>query len=94
MDSMPPAMTIFGVACEDGVAAHDGGLHAGAAHLVNGHGFEAFVLTGIEPGLAGRGLALTGGQAVAHDDLVGFAGCEAGFLDGGGDRDASQAHWR
>ena len=80
----------IGVACEDGVAAHDGGLHAGATHLVDRRGFEALVLARFETGLTGRGLALARGKAVAHDDFVRFAWRQFRFADGLFDGDGAQ----
>ena len=70
-----------GIARHDGVAAHDGGLHAGTAHLVDRGGLKALVFASLETGLTGRCLALAGGKAVAHDDFIGFAGLQLCFGD-------------
>ncbi len=58
---------------------HDG-LQSGAAHLVDGHGADAIRQAGGQRGLAGRVLAQSRGDHVAHDDLLDVGGDQAGAV--------------
>ena len=70
---MPPAATTPGRAERDLVEGDHRGLHAGAAHLVDGGRGHLFAEARGEARLAGGGLALACGQDAAHH----------AFLDGG-----------
>ncbi len=54
------------------VMGQDGGLHAGAAHLRQGHSASTLGQTTLEQRLARRGLALASHQAVAEQHLFHF----------------------
>jgi hypothetical protein len=60
----------FGRAGIDDVVSQHGRLHAGAADLVDRGGAGGVRKSGAARGLARRGLALSGRQHVAHEDLV------------------------
>ncbi len=79
-----------GVARGDGGAAHDGGLHAGAAHLVQRGRLDRFGQTALDGRLARRGLALASAEHIAHVDEVHIVACDAGFGERGLDRFGAQ----
>jgi len=70
--------------------AHDCGLHAGAAHLVDRGRLDRLRQAGKYGGLTGRGLALTGGQDIAHIDAFDIGSGNAGAFDRGLDRDSTE----
>jgi hypothetical protein len=72
------------------VVRQHGRLHAGAAHLVDRGAAGRQRQAGAERGLAGRRLALAGGQHAAHDHFLHLLGREAGALDRRLDRDAAE----
>ena len=63
---------------------------AGAAQLVDAPGRAFHRNAGGDRGLAGRVLALAGGQDLAHDDLGDAAGLDAGALQRGLDGDLAE----
>ena len=69
MLSMPPDSTISGTGTDDVVRQH-GGLHAGAADLVDGGGAGGIRQFGAARGLPRRGLTLSGRQHAAHEYFV------------------------
>jgi hypothetical protein len=72
------------------VVREHGRAHARAAHLAQGDGAGALGQAALETGLARRGLALAGHQAVAEDHFVHLSGLDAGALDRGLDGRAAQ----
>ncbi len=77
-------------ACLDLVVGHDHGLHAGAAHLVDGGAAGAVGNAGSTGGLARRGLAEACGQYATHDHFLHIRRLEAGAFNGGLDGDSAQ----
>ena len=75
--------------CE-GFRAHDRGLHAGTAHLVDRGRLDRLGKTGVNCCLTGRGLALPGGQYIAHIDALDICACDASALDRCFDRDGTE----
>ena len=73
----------IGAACGNEIVRQHGGLHARAAHLVDGGGAGRIGQAGAAHGLAGGGLALAGLQHVAHQHLVDAVCGDAGPLHGG-----------
>src|SRR5690606_25578714 len=55
---------------QQGVVRHHGGLEARAAHLVHRRRLDVLAEAGADGGLTRRGLAQTGGQDAAHEDLL------------------------
>ena len=88
IDSWPPATMIVGVAVGDLLHAERDGAQARAAELVEAPGGLLLRHAGGHRGLAGRVLALAGGEDLAEDDLVDLAGVDLGArqrrLDRGG----------
>ena len=78
------------VAVEDGLIAERDRAKAGAAELVHAPRGALHRDAGRNRGLAGRVLALTGGQDLAHDDLRDPAALDAGALERLLDRDLAQ----
>jgi hypothetical protein len=78
------------LADRDGARGGEDGLEARAAHLVDGDARHALGQAGAEGGLAGRGLALTGGQDAAHVDPRPRPGSTLGALERGLDRDRAE----
>jgi hypothetical protein len=72
------------------VVREHGRAHARAAHLAQGDGAGALGQAALETGLARRGLALAGHQAVAEDHFVHLSGLDTGALDRGFDGHAAQ----
>src|SRR3546814_8401722 len=70
-----------GAAGGEAVGGHHRRLHAGAAHLVDRHRLGRFGEAGAERGLAGGGLAETGGEDTAHVAAVDIVGGNASALD-------------
>ena len=66
------------------------GAQAGAADLVDAERGLGVRQAGGARGLAGRVLALAGGQHLAQDHLVHVAGLDAGALDRGLQRDGAE----
>ncbi len=66
------------------------GAQAGAADLVDAEGGGAVRDAGGAGGLAGRVLALGGGEHLAEDHLVHLAGLEPGALERGLERDGAE----
>ncbi len=77
-----------GVAVGDLLHAESDGAQARAAELVEAPGGLFLRNAGLHRGLAGRILALVGGEDLAEDDFIHFArrdiGARKGGLDGGG----------
>ena len=73
MDSWPPATMIVGVAVGDLLHADRDGAQPRAAELVEAPGGLFLRDAGRHGGLAGRVLALAGGEHLAEDDLVDLA---------------------
>ena len=71
-----------GIAGEDGAAALDDGLHAGAAHHTHGVGGGGQGHAGLHSGLTGGVLAQGGGEDAAEHDLVHVLGGHVGPLQG------------
>ena len=80
MDSWPPATTMSLSPLRIGLIAERDRAQAGAAELVDAPGRAFDRDAGGDRGLAGRVLALTGGQDLAHDDLGDLAALDAGAL--------------
>jgi hypothetical protein len=62
------------------VMGEDGGLHAAAAHLVDGGRLDVEWQARADAGLAGGRLAKARGQDAAHEDLLDALGIDAGAL--------------
>ena len=90
IDSWPPATTIVGVAVDDLLEAERDRAQARAAQLVDAPGGLLLRNAGLDRGLAGRVLALAGGEDLAQDDLGDVAGFDAGALERGLDRDRAE----
>src|SRR5690606_19457267 len=60
----------LGGAGQQGVVRHHGGLEPRTAHLVHRRRLDVLAEAGADGGLTGRGLAQTGGQDAAHEDLL------------------------
>ena len=80
-----------GRAGQDQVVGQHGGLHARAAHLVDGGGAGGVGQAGAARGLAGGGLALAGGQDAAHQHLVDALRRQGGAIECGADRVRAQS---
>ncbi len=79
----PPGDDHVGGAGGQGVVGQDGGLHAGAAHLVDGDRLHGIGQARAQGGLAGWRLAEAGGEHAAHDDLFHRLGVQARPFHGG-----------
>ena len=75
----------LGRAGVDDVVRQHGGLHAGAADLVDGGGAGGIRQAGAARGLPRRRLALPGRQHAAHEHFVDAFGRQSGALQRGGD---------
>src|SRR5262249_23020434 len=75
-----------GVAVADRLPAEGDGTQARAAELVDAERGLLDRNAGIDRGLAGRVLALTGTQDLAHDDFVDFLGLDLGAIERALDR--------
>jgi hypothetical protein len=73
-----------------GVVGHDRGLHAAAAHLVDGGRLDGKRQARADRRLARGGLAEAGRQHAAHDDLLDLVARNAGPFDGRLDRRRAQ----
>ena len=80
----------LGVAVGDLLHADRDGAQARAAELVEAPGGLLLRDAGVHRGLAGRVLALAGGQDLAEDDLVDLARIDLGALERGLDRDRAE----
>jgi hypothetical protein len=74
----------------DLVVGHDDGLHAGAAHFVDGGAAAGVGDAGGAGGLACGCLAEATGQYAAHDDFLDVGGLQAASFDGGLDGDGAE----
>ena len=79
-------------------AANGDRAQARTADLVEAPGSLLTRNAGGDRGLAGRVLALAGGQDLAHDDFVDFSGLDAWRAPARADRDPAKCHaparWR
>ena len=80
----------IGITGHDGGTAHDRGLHAGTAHLVECGGFNRFGKAGLDARLARRGLALASHQHIAHQHLIDIFAGHTGFFHRGLDRNGTE----
>ena len=90
MDSWPPATTMRLSPLHDGLGAQRHGAQARAAHHVDAPGGRADGKARRDGGLAGRVLALGGGQHLAQDDFADFVARDLGAFQRGLDRDLAQ----
>ena len=69
-----------GRTCVDDIVRQHGGLHAGAANLVDGGGAGGVRQFGAAGSLSGRRLTLSGRQYVADENLIDSLGRKLGPL--------------
>ncbi len=80
----------LGVARQDRLGGHHHRAQARSAHLLHAPGRDLLGHAGSHRGLAGRVLALRGGEHLAQDHFVHLLGLHAGLLERGDDRDAAE----
>ena len=93
IDSMPPATTTFAEPALIRSWREHHGLHARAAHLVDGRGAGGGGDLRADGGLARGRLAEAGGQHAAHDHFVDLVGRDARMLERARDRGGAEGRW-